>query len=152
MIKLCEDASVAPSEQWRISQLSRASFTLPSDSHYLTWSWSNMFASLGSIKEKYAIICKFNWLKTKVNKGSWKISERLQLSSREGNFAQPMQVYRKSLIFDNYLYENCKVSSVRKDIETNYRSGPRSLDEFGACSIKALGGYTVQLKMTVSEE
>ncbi len=45
-----------------------------------------------------------------------------------------------------------QVSSVRKDIETNYRSGPRSLDEFGACRIKALEGYTVQLKITVSED
>ncbi len=53
--------------------------------YYLTWSWSNMLALLGSIKEKYAIICEFSWLKTKVNDGSWKIFIGLHLSSREGS-------------------------------------------------------------------
>ncbi len=98
-----------------------------SDSHYLTWSWSNMLAFLGSIKEKYAIICKFNWLKTKVNEGSWKISypvapsSGLQLSSRDGIFAQ-----------------QCNSMGNLWFLIIFYTKTVRSLDEFGACGIKAL--------------
>ncbi len=76
---------------------------------YVSFAWQH--------KGKYAIICKFNWLKTKVNEGSWKISypvtpsSGLQLSSREGSAnASLWEIFD----FDHYLYENCKSHQLEK--------------------------------------
>ncbi len=80
--------------------------------YYLTWSWSNMLALLGSIKEKYAIICEFSWLKTKVNDGSWKFFLLDCICPLDRT--QPMQVYEKSMIIYNYLYKNCKSHQLEK--------------------------------------